>query len=80
VWPSIDQRALSRAFDSLTTQTVSLQNCTIDIMGATARASCSGRASWTPKIGGGEQSATRKWTFNLNEADGEWHIVQVQAR
>jgi hypothetical protein len=80
VWPSIDQRALSRAFDSLTSQTVSLQNCTIDIIGATARASCSGRASWTPKIGGSEQSATRKWTFNLNQADGEWHIVQVQAR
>ena len=80
VWPSIDQRALARAFDSLTSQKVSLQNCTIDIIGATARANCSGRASWTPKIGGGEQTASRKWAFNLNQADGEWHIVQVQAR
>lgn len=80
VWPSIDQRALARAFDSLTAQTVSLQNCTIDVIGATARANCSGRASWTPKIGGGEQTANRKWTFNLNQANGEWHIVQVQAK
>ncbi len=80
VWPSIDQRALARAFDSLTAQRVSLQNCTIDVLGATARANCSGTASWTPKIGGGEHTADRKWTFNLNQAESGWHIVQVQAR
>jgi hypothetical protein len=80
VWPSIDQRALARAFDSLTSQHVSLQNCTIDVIGVTARANCSGTASWTPRIGGGERRAARKWTFNLNQADGAWRIVQVQAR
>lgn len=80
VWPTIDHRALSRAFDNLTSQHVSLQACTIDVIGATARANCSGTASWTPKIGSGERSSARQWTFNLNQAEGGWRITQVQAR
>lgn len=80
VWPTLDQRALARAFDSLAAQRVSLQNCDVDVSGSTARANCSGRASWTPKIGGGEQTASRKWTFDLSELDGGWRITHVQAR
>jgi len=80
VWPTLDQRALARAFDSLTAQRVSLQNCDVDVSGSTARANCSGHASWTPKIGGGEQTASRKWTFDLSELDGGWRITHVQAR
>jgi len=80
VWPTLDQRALARAFDSLTAQRVSLKNCSVDVSGSTARANCSGSAAWTPKIGGGEQTAPRKWAFDLNEADGGWRIVHVQAR
>jgi len=80
VWPTLDQRALARAFDSLTAQRVSLQNCSVDVDGSTARANCSGNAAWTPKIGGGERSAARKWMFDLNESDGAWRIVHVQAR
>jgi len=80
VWPTLDQRALARAFDSLAAQRVSLQNCDVDVSGSTARANCSGRASWTPKIGGGEQTASRKWTLDLSELDGGWRITHVQAR
>jgi len=80
IWPTLDQRALARAFDSLTAQRVSLQNCSVDVSGSTARANCSGSAAWTPKIGGGERSAARKWAFDLNESDGGWRIVHVQAR
>jgi hypothetical protein len=80
VWPSLDQRALARAFDSLTAQRVALQSCNVDVSGSTARANCSGNASWTPKIGGGERSAARKWTFDLSESNGAWRITHVQAR
>ena len=80
VWPSLDERALSRAFDSLTSQRVALENCTVDVNGTTARANCTGTASWTPKVGGGERSASRRWTFDLAQADGSWRIVHVQAR
>jgi hypothetical protein len=80
IWPTLDQRALARAFDSLAAQRVSLQNCDVDVTAGTARANCTGRASWTPKIGGGEQTASRKWTFDLSELDGGWRITHVQAR
>jgi hypothetical protein len=80
VWPSLDQRALARAFESLTAQRVALQTCNVDVSGSTARANCSGNASWTPKIGGGEQRASRKWTFDLSESNGAWRITHVQAR
>lgn len=81
IWPSLDQRALARAFDNLNAQRVSLQACNVDVSGSTARANCSGNASWTPKVGGGERSASRKWTFDLSESgDGAWRIVHVQAR
>jgi hypothetical protein len=80
VWPSLDQHALSRAFDGLTSQRVSLGTCSVNVKGRAARADCSGTAAWTPKIGGGERTASRKWTFDLSESDGAWRIVRVQAR
>jgi len=80
VWPSLDQRALARAFDNLTSQRVALQDCNVDVSGSTARANCSGNASWIPKVGGGERKASRKWTFDLSESNGAWRITHVQAR
>ena len=80
VWPSLDQRALARAFDNLSAQRVALQNCNVDVDGTIARASCSGNASWTPKVGGGQRSAARNWTFDLRESNGAWRITQVRAR
>ena len=80
VWPSLDQHALSRAFDGLASQKVSLGNCSVNVTGSAARADCSGTAAWTPKVGGGERSASRKWTFDLTESGGAWKIVRVQAR
>jgi hypothetical protein len=80
VWPSLDQRALTRAFDSLNSQRVALQNCNVDVSGATARANCSGNAAWTPKVGGGERTSARNWTFDLSESNGAWRITHVRAR
>ena len=80
VWPAIDQRALSRAFSSLASQRVSLENCNVDVTGGTARANCSGTAAWTPKVGGGLHTTARNWVFELTQSEGSWHIVRVQAR
>lgn len=80
VWPSLDQRALARAFDGLSSQRVSLGTCSVNVNGSAARADCSGSAAWIPKIGGGEHITSRKWTFDLTESDGAWRIVRVQAR
>ena len=80
IWPSLDQRALTRAFDNLSSQRVALQNCDVEVAGNTARANCSGNAAWTPKVGGGVRTSARNWTFDLSESEGAWRIVHVQAR
>lgn len=80
VWPALDQRALARAFGSLASQRVSLENCNVDVDGGSARANCSGTAAWTPKVGGGLRTTARNWVFDLSQSEGTWQIVRVQAR
>ena len=80
VWPSVDQRALARAFDGLASQRVALENCDVLVNGATARATCSGRAEWTPKVGGGQHRQNRRWAFELANAGGTWQIVRAEAK
>jgi hypothetical protein len=80
VWPAVDRRALARAFEGLESQRVTLGNCDVGVKGQTARASCAGRATWTPKIGGGAESRARTWIFDLRRADRGWQIVSVAAR
>jgi hypothetical protein len=80
VWPGVDERALARAFDSLSSQRVRLGTCEVGVNGATARAICHGTASWTPKVGGGQQTKSRTWTFDLRQTRGTWQIVRVDAR
>jgi hypothetical protein len=80
VWPSVDVRSLSRAFDGLESQQVSLGTCSIKVAASTARAECSGSATWTPKIGGGRRTEARRWEFDLTRAEGAWRIVRARAR
>ena len=80
VWPSLDHRALARAFEGLASQRVSLGSCDVNVTGETAKANCSGTAAWTPKVGGGSRSTSRRWVFDLTQADGAWRIVRVDAR
>jgi hypothetical protein len=80
VWPGVDERALARAFDSLSSQRVNLGTCEVGVNGATARAICHGTASWTPKVGGGQQTKSRTWSFDLRQTRGAWQIVRVDAR
>lgn len=80
VWPSLDQHALSRAFDGLASQKVSLGTCSVSVNGSAARADCSGTAAWRPKVGGSDRRASRTWTFDLTESGGAWNIVRVEAR
>lgn len=80
VWPAVDQRALARAFDGLASQRVALDTCDVAVNGSTARATCSGSAEWTPKVGGGQRRQNRHWAFELANAGGTWQIVRADAR
>jgi hypothetical protein len=81
VWPSVDVRALARAFDSLTSQQLSFDNCQLDIAGEAATAECRGSATYTPKIGNrAPRLEPRRWTFHLRKAGDGWKIQSAQTR
>lgn len=82
VWPSVDAAALARAFDDLESQRISLGSCSIAVASdaRSARATCAGTATWTPKVGGGTTTGPRTWSFDLAHTGSEWHIVSATTR
>jgi hypothetical protein len=81
VWPGVNRAALSRAFDSLASQHISLGDCRIDVAASSARARCAGSATWAPKVGGGgARTEARDWTFELTRAASGWQIVSARVQ
>jgi hypothetical protein len=80
VWPSVDQRALSRAFAGLASQTLNFRGCEVIVRAdaSTATASCSGTAEYVRKVGDARvRVEPRQWTFTLNKTQGAWRIEAV---
>jgi len=81
VWPSVDVRALARAFESLTSQELAFEACQFDIAGEAATAECRGSATYTPKVGSrAPKLESRQWTFHLRKVDEGWKIQSAQTR
>ena len=81
VWPSVDARALGRAFDRLEEQAFEFNRCDIAVTGARATASCAGRARYVPKVGNrSPHYEPREWRFNLRKVEEAWLIEQVDSR
>ena len=75
VWPSLDDRALARAFNDLQSHSLALQDCGVTVDRVGARARCQGVATYLPKVGRRKPiSASHEWTFNLAKEGGGWHI------
>ena len=79
VWPGVNKGALARAFDGLASQRVSLGSCDVAVNGPDARATCSGSATWEPKVGGGVRTEGRQWNFELRKNGGAWLIERAIA-
>ena len=81
VWPRVDRAALSRAFDSLASQDVSLGRCSVTVKGRNALATCAGSTTWTPKIGNGSpRREGRNWTFELAKSGTAWQILSARVQ
>jgi hypothetical protein len=81
VWPSVNQRNLQRAFESLEEQTFDLGTCDIMVLPPRALAQCSGTARYTPKVGDRrERTESRRWTFRLVQNGQDWSIDSVETR
>jgi hypothetical protein len=80
VWPGVDRGALARAFDALDSEQIWLGECRLKIDGSTAQAQCAGTATWKPKVGGGERTDPRSWTFELHKAADGWQIISARVQ
>ena len=80
VWPSVDARALARAFQALKSQEVRFDRCDLTVNGGSARAACTGRAVYVPRIGKQSPRATsHEWTFELTKRDERWTIASARS-
>jgi len=80
VWPTVDARALERAFQSLKSQDLRFESCKMTVTGARAQAVCKGRTAYVPRIG--DQSpryTSREWNFELRKADERWTIASARS-
>jgi hypothetical protein len=81
VWPTVNERSLSRAFDRLEEQQVSFDGCQIQVNQERAEAVCNGSARYVPRVGSRTPRVERRqWRFSLVKTRGEWLIGAVDAR
>jgi pyruvate/2-oxoglutarate dehydrogenase complex dihydrolipoamide acyltransferase (E2) component len=81
VWPSVDAKALERAFERLETQALEFDRCVITVTGVLAEAVCAGRARYVPKVGNKSAHVeSRQWKFHLRKTAEAWLIHSVNAR
>jgi len=81
VWPTVDVRALAKAFDQLEEQTFDLEGCNITVAGALAEADCAGNARYVRKVGNRAlRVEPRRWHFKLRQTNDQWVIDAVNAR
>jgi hypothetical protein len=78
IWPSLDDRALQRAFQQLDGQQVHFASCGVSVTERDANARCRGEATYRPKVGSRVLRLTaREWTFNLARDNDRWQIVNA---
>jgi hypothetical protein len=81
VWPSVDVRALTRAFDQMESQAIRFDRCDVAVSDNRANATCSGDASYVPKVGNrSTRTTSRQWNFELRRNGDRWIISEVQTR
>jgi len=80
VWPSVDVRALERAFNALRSQEVRFDRCDLTVNGGSALAACTGRAIYVPRVGRqSPRTTSREWTFELKKSDERWTIASARS-
>jgi hypothetical protein len=78
IWPSVDDRALRRAFQQLDGQQLRFASCGVSVTERDANARCRGEATYRPKVGSRVLRLTqREWTFNLARDNDRWQIVNA---
>jgi hypothetical protein len=76
--PSLDDRALQRAFQQLDGQQLRLGSCGVSVSGRHANAQCRGDATYRPKVGTRVMTLREmEWTFSLSRENDKWQIMNA---
>jgi hypothetical protein len=79
VWPSVNEAALARAFDSLQSQSLTFTACDVAFDGPAAVATCEGTMRYTPRVGSRDAKVEpHVWTFTLRKRGPDWQINSVK--
>jgi hypothetical protein len=80
VWPSVDRRALTRAFATLKSQGLTFNSCNINVNDVSATAHCRGTVKFVRKIGNPTPlTAPQEWRFVMRKLGATWTIDEVTA-
>ena len=80
IWPSVDRRALTRAFATLKSQGLTFNSCNIDVNAMSATAHCRGTVKFVRKIGNPTPlTAPQEWRFVMRKLGAAWMIDEVTA-
>ncbi|HEY7288060.1 MAG TPA: hypothetical protein VH497_21575 [Vicinamibacterales bacterium] len=80
VWPTVNEAALARAFDSLQSQSLTFNTCDVAFKGPAAVATCEGTMRYTPRVGARDSRIEpHVWTFTLRKRGPDWEIDSVKA-
>ena len=78
VWPTVDERALARAFESLELQQFTFDECDVRVVDRGASAACRGSVTYVPKVGSRTAHRDdRQWTFELQKQQDVWLITRA---
>jgi hypothetical protein len=81
VWPGVDERALSKAFSNLESQSITFNDCRTTLGTGSAIAFCRGTATYVGRFGSRNgQTQDRQWAFSFRKDGNAWTIESVQVR
>lgn len=81
IWPSANEKALTRAFQEMDRQSLSFDACVIGVDDGRATATCSGNARIVPRVGSQvAQYLVGEWRFTLRRNANVWIIQSLEAR
>ena len=81
VWPTVNERALARAFEGLRSQSVTFDRCRMNVLSVSADVECRGVMNYVPRVGSQDQrTESRQWTFRVRKGGDQWLITNAQAR
>jgi len=79
LWPTVDWKALTRAFDQLRQENLTFESCDVSVDKRTAVASCDGTTEYVPKVGNKSTRVERQlWRISLRQATDAWVIDKVE--